>query len=84
MDVLTILSPNIELENKDFRGTKIPAYSSVLSTYIYTYAALHIHCCLKCKLLRARQNKFDPNLGIVDIIGLQLLMQLLSIALAIF
>jgi len=40
MDIIPL--PNIEIESKYFRETNIPAYSIVLSAYVYTYVALHI------------------------------------------
>ena len=54
-DGCTILSPNIEIESRNFRRTKIPAYPADLSAYVYTYVALHICHCLKFKAI-----KFDP------------------------
>ena len=43
----TIPSPKIEIKSKYFRATKIPAYTTVLGAYDYTYVVLYIHHCLK-------------------------------------
>ena len=48
-DGCTIPSPNLEIESKYFRRTMILVYSAVLSAYVYTYVALHIRHCLKCR-----------------------------------
>jgi hypothetical protein len=42
-------SPKIEIENKYVRETRVLVYSLVFSAYVYTYVALHIRRCLKCR-----------------------------------
>jgi hypothetical protein len=52
-DGWTNLSPNIEIESKYVRETRVLVYSLVFSAYVYTYVALHIRRCLRWYLLDA-------------------------------